>query len=111
MCALPIYLGRAKKSLAGKPELGDSGDLFLPVVTLVSERMPAAVVFENVPSFGTSLAGELLASHLRRIGYHVTVAILRPNADWGEIEDRKRWLLVGTLDRPFILQIPRQPCR
>jgi hypothetical protein len=40
----------------------------LSVVTLVSERMPAAVVFENMPSFGTSLAGELLVSHLRRIG-------------------------------------------
>ena len=60
-CTCHSNLGRAKKSLAGKPELGDTGDLFLPVVTLVSERMPAAVVFENVPAFGTSLAGELLA--------------------------------------------------
>ena len=110
-CTSHSNLGRAKKSLAGKPELGDTGDLFLPVVTLVSERMPAAVVFENVPSFGTSLAGEVLASHLRRIGYHVTVDVLRPNADWGEIEDRKRWLLVGTLDQPFALQIPHESCR
>ena len=110
-CTSHSNLGRAKKSLAGKPELGGAGDLFLQVVTLVSERMPAAVVFENVPSFGTSLAGELLASHLRRIGYYVTVEILRPNADWGEIEDRKRWLLIGTLDREFSLQIPQIPCR
>jgi DNA (cytosine-5)-methyltransferase 1 len=110
-CTSHSNLGRAKKSLAGKPELGDTGDLFLPVVTLVSERMPAAVAFENVPSFGTSLAGEVLASHLRRIGYHVTVDVLRPNADWGEIEDRKRWLLVGTLDQPFALQIPHESCR
>ena len=110
-CTSHSNLGRAKKSLAGKPELGDTGDLFLPVVTLVSERMPAAVVFENVPSFGTSLAGEVLASHLRRIGYHVAVEVLRPNADWGEIEDRKRWLLIGTLDRAFSLQIPHVPCR
>ena len=110
-CTSHSNLGRAKKSLAGKPELGDTGDLFLPVVTLVSERMPAAVVFENVPSFGTSLAGEVLASHLRRIGYHVAVEVLRPNADWGEIEDRKRWLLIGTLDRPFALQIPHESCR
>jgi DNA (cytosine-5)-methyltransferase 1 len=56
-CTCHSKLGRAKKRLAGKPELGDTGDLFLPVVTLVSERMPAAVVFENVPVFGTSLAG------------------------------------------------------
>jgi DNA (cytosine-5)-methyltransferase 1 len=110
-CTSHSNLGRAKKGLAGKPELGDTGDLFLPVVTLVSERMPAAVVFENVPSFGTSLAGELLVSYLRRIGYHVSTEVLRPNDDWGELEDRKRWLLVGTLDRPFTLQIPHKPCR
>ena len=109
-CTCHSNLGRAKKRLAGQPELGDTGDLFLPVVTLVSERMPAAVVFENVPSFGTSLAGELLVSHLRRLGYHVTTQILRPNEDWGELEDRQRWLLVGTLDQPFTLQVPHQPC-
>ncbi len=109
-CTCHSKLGRAKNSLAGKPELGDTGDLFLPVVTLVSERMPAAVVFENVPAFGTSLAGELLASHLRRIGYHVTIEILRPNEDWAELEDRQRWLLVGTLAKPFTLQVPGEHC-
>jgi DNA (cytosine-5)-methyltransferase 1 len=109
-CTCHSTLGRAKKSLARKPELGDTGDLFLPVVTLVSERMPAAVVFENVPAFGSSLAGELLVSHLRRLGYHLTVEILHPNEDWGELEDRPRWLLVGTLARPFALQVPRERC-
>ena len=109
-CTCHSNLGRAKKHLAGKPELGDTGDLFLPVLTLVSERMPAAVVFENVPAFGTSLAGELLVSHLRRIGYHVTVEVLRPNEDWAELEDRQRWLLIGTLAKPFTLQIPRERC-
>ncbi len=109
-CTCHSNLGRAKKRLAGQPELGDTGDLFLPVANLVSERMPGAVVFENVPSFGTSLAGELLLLHLRRLGYHVTTETLRPNEDWGELEDRQRWLLVGTLDRPFTLQVPHQPC-
>ena len=110
-CTCHSNLGRAKKGLAGKPELGDNGDLFLPVVTLISERMPAAaVVFENVPVFGTSLAGELLVSHLRRIGYHVTIEVLRPNEDWAELEDRQRWLLVGTLAKAFTLQVPRERC-
>jgi DNA (cytosine-5)-methyltransferase 1 len=109
-CTSHSNLGRAKKGLAGKPELGDTGDLFLPVVTIVSERMPAAVILENVPSFGTSLAGELIASHLQRIGYHVNTTILRPNEEWGEIEDRKRWLLVATLERPFTVQSPQKRC-
>jgi DNA (cytosine-5)-methyltransferase 1 len=109
-CTCHSNPGRAKKRLAGIPELGDTGDLFLPIVTLVCERMPAAVVFENVPAFGSSLGGELLASHLRRIGYHVTVEILRPNEEWAELEDRQRWLLVGALAKPFTLQVPRERC-
>ncbi len=109
-CTSHSNLGRASKHLAGRPELGDTGDLFLPVVTLVSERMPAAVVFENVPAFGTSLAGELLGSYLRRLGYHVTAQVLRPNEDWAELEDRQRWLLVGTLAKPFTLQAPHERC-
>ena len=94
---------------SGKPELGDTGDLFLPVLKFMSERMPAAAVFENVPAFGSSLAGELFVTHLKRIGYHVSVSILEPNQDWGEIEDRRRWLLVATLDRPFTLRVPHEP--
>lgn len=109
-CTSHSNLGRAKKDLARKPELGDTGDLFLPVLTLISERMPAAVVLENVPLFADSLAGQLLVTHLNRLGYHVSTTILRPNAEWGEIEDRKRWLLIATLDRPFELKSPHVPC-
>jgi DNA (cytosine-5)-methyltransferase 1 len=108
-CTSHSNLGRAKKGLAGKPELGDTGDLFIPVLSLVRDRMPAAIVFENVPSFGTSLAGQLVITHLERLGYHVFSTILKPNEEWNEIEDRKRWILVATLDRPFELQIPGIP--
>jgi DNA (cytosine-5)-methyltransferase 1 len=108
-CTSHSTLGRAKKGLAGKPELGDTGDLFLPVIGIIRERMPAAILFENVPSFGTSLAGQLLTTHLERLGYHVFTTVLKPNEEWNEIEDRKRWILVATLDRPFDLQAPGIP--
>jgi DNA (cytosine-5)-methyltransferase 1 len=108
-CTSHSTLGRAKKGLAGKPELGDTGDLFLPVIGIVRERMPAAILFENVPSFGTSLPGQLLTTHLERLGYHVFTTVLKPNEEWNEIEDRKRWILVATLDRLFDLQAPRIP--
>lgn len=110
-CTSHSNLGRAKKSLAGKPELGDSGDLFLPVLALIQQRMPAAVVLENVPAFGTSLAGALVTAHLEKLGYSVHTATLEPNRDWAEIEDRKRWLLVATLNRPFTLRVPGAPNR
>jgi site-specific DNA-cytosine methylase len=105
-CTSHSHLGRAKKSLAGQPELGDSGDLFLPVLALIHQRMPAAVVLENVPAFGTSLAGRLVVTHLERLGYAVQATTLDPNREWNEIEDRKRWLLVATLQRPFTLRVP-----
>lgn len=108
-CTSHSNLGRAKKGLAGKPELGDTGDLFIPVLSLVCDRMPAAIVFENVPSFGTSLAGQLVTPHLERLGYHVFTTTLKPNAEWNEIEDRQRWLLVATLDHPFELRVPGIP--
>ncbi len=110
-CTSHSTLGRAKLDLAQRPELGETGDLFLPVLNLVAERMPAAVLFENVPAFGTSLAGQLVATHLGRIGYHVFSTVLKPNEEWNELEDRKRWILVGTLIRPFQLQVPSIPCR
>ena len=110
-CTSHSNLGRAKKGLAGRPELGDSGDLFLPVLALVARRMPAAVVLENVPGFGTSLAGQLVVQHLQRLGYEVAVEVLKPHAELGQIEDRQRWLLVATLNRPFVLHVPGEPCR
>ncbi len=36
-CTSHSNLGRAKKGLAGRPELGDTGDLFLPVVALFGD--------------------------------------------------------------------------
>lgn len=45
----------------------------------------------------------MVVSHLQRLGYHVAVAILEPHRDWAEIEDRRRWVLVATLDRAFVL--------
>ncbi|MFO1452669.1 MAG: DNA cytosine methyltransferase [Opitutaceae bacterium] len=108
-CTSHSILGRAKKGLGGKSELGDTGDLFLPVIGIVREQMPAAILFENVPFFETSRAGQLLTTQLERLGYHVLTTVLKPNKEWNEIEDRKRWILVATLDRPFELQAPGVP--
>lgn len=105
-CTSHSLLGRAKKSLAGKPELGDTGDLYLSVCEFVAHRLPLACLFENVPAFATSLAGRSLAQHLRKIGYHVTEAILDPFNDWNEPQDRKRWVMTAMLKPGFKLQAP-----
>ena len=108
-CTSHSMLGRAKKSLREKPELGDSGDLFLCVAALVATHLPLACVFENVPSFGTALAGQTFVHHLRQLGYHVTQTVLDPHRQWNEPQDRKRWLMVATLRKGFELNVPNIP--
>ena len=56
---------------------------------IVATRLPLACIFENVPSFGTALAGQTLAHHLRQLGYHVTQTVLDPYHQWNEPQDRK----------------------
>jgi DNA (cytosine-5)-methyltransferase 1 len=108
-CTSHSMLGRAKKSLAGAPELGDSGDLYLSVAQLIAHHLPLACVFENVPSFGSSLAGLSLSAHLRRIGYSITETIVNPWKEWNEPQDRKRWIMVATLKPGFEIRTPGIP--
>ncbi len=108
-CTSFSNMGRAKKQLAGRPEEGDTGDLFLNVFQLVSYHMPRCCIFENVPSFSTSLAGNVLKSALQHLGYHLSETILEPLNEWNEPSDRKRWCLIATLDGPMPLQSPNSP--
>lgn len=105
-CTSHSMLGRAKKSLAGKPELGDTGDLYLSICEVVAHSLPLACLFENVAAFASSLAGRSLAHHLQNIGYHVEEAILDPINEWNEPQDRKRWVLTAMLKPGFKLQPP-----
>jgi DNA (cytosine-5)-methyltransferase 1 len=109
-CTDHSIMGRAKKSLKGRPEMGEGGDLFLSVAHLVAHHLPLACVFENVPNFSTSMAGASLKLHLARLGYSVFEAILEPHAQWGEPSDRRRWLMIATL-KPvaFQLEVPGTP--
>lgn len=108
-CTSHSTMGRAKKGLKGKPEEGDTGDLFLHVINLVSYHMPSACVFENVPSFGTSLAGNILKISLTHLGYHLEEKVFEPHSQWCEPSDRRRWCLVATLHPGFQIQIPNIP--
>lgn len=98
--------GRAKKSLAGIPELGELGDLYVHVLGLMAAKMPSFGLFENVPLFGTSLAGRTMVANLRRLGYHVAEHVIEPNTQWGEPTTRTRWVCVATLREGFEIVAP-----
>ncbi len=89
-CTSHSTLGRAKKSLAGKPE-------------------PAACVFENVPAFARSLACLSLVHHLKKLGYSVFETIVDPLNEWNEPQDRRRWIAVATLKPGFEIVSPLIP--
>lgn len=108
-CTSHSNLGRAKKSLAGKPELGDTGDLYLCVAQIVAHHLPLACVFENVPAFRNSLACLSLVQHLQRIGYSICEAVVDPLKEWNEPQDRKRWIMVATLKSGFQIHSPKIP--
>ena len=98
--------GRAKKSLKGRPESGVSGGLFSSVISLVTSKMPAACLFENVFNYGTSLAGDVLRQTLVSLGYHVYETIVEPNRDWNQVSNRRRWVMVATLKPGFSIVTP-----
>lgn len=108
-CTSHSTLGRAKKSLAGKPELGDTGDLYLCVAQIVAHHLPLACVFENVPAFRNSLACLSLIHHLKRIGYSICETTVNPWKEWNEPQDRKRWIAVATLKPGFRVRSPQIP--
>lgn len=108
-CTSHSTLGRAKKSLAGKPELGDTGDLYLCVAQIVAHHLPLACVFENVPAFRNSLACLSLVQHLQRIGYSIAESVIDPWKEWNEPQDRKRWVMVATLKSGFEIRSPQIP--
>ncbi len=108
-CTSHSTLGRAKKSLAGKPELGDTGDLYLCVAEIVAHHLPLACVFENVPTFRNSLACLSLVQHLQRVGYSVSECLVDPCREWNEPQDRKRWIMVATLKPGFQIRSPQIP--
>src|SRR6185503_16509964 len=108
-CTSHSTLGRAKKSLAGKPELGDTGDLYLSVAEIVAHHLPLACIFENVPAFRNSLACLSLVHHLGRIGYSIAETVVDPLNEWNEPQDRKRWIMVATLKPGFQIRPPQIP--
>ncbi len=108
-CSEHSNQGRAKKGLAGRPELGELGDLYVHVLALVAARMPAACVFENVPLFGTSLAGATMVANLKRLGYDVCEHVIDANGQWGEPTSRNRWVCVATLRPGFEIVAPMIP--
>jgi DNA (cytosine-5)-methyltransferase 1 len=108
-CTSFAPIGIAHHKIEGREEDGPTGDLFIPVLSMVNHHLPRMVVVENVPGFKESAPGRLFKAHLQRLGYHVFETVLKGHEDWNEPTTRDRYLLVASLTPGFDLVNPHRP--
>lgn len=83
-------------------------DMVHPVLNLVDLIRPVSLLVENVPGFGDSASGRILAIGLRRLGYHVSTTVLNA-PDFGDLTSRRRFFLVASYFPGFRFPAPSGP--
>lgn len=73
------------------PEVGHLAHAFL---VLLQKLQPGVVLLENVPEYAQSASASIIRSQLRDMGYSVTETNLNAT-DFGAMENRNRWFLIG----------------
>jgi len=93
-CSGESRAGKAKRGLASGEAHPDVGHLVVGALVILSKANPAAVVFEQVPTYATSASANILRNQLRDMGYVCHERLLR-GSEWGALEDRVRWCMVA----------------
>lgn len=93
-CSGESRAGKAKRGLSQGEAHPDVGHLVVGALVILSKANPAAVVFENVPTYGTSASADILRNQLRDMGYVCHERLLR-GKEWGALEDRVRWCMIA----------------
>lgn len=93
-CSGESRAGKAKRGLAHGEAHPEVGHLIVGALVILSKANPAAVVFEQVPTYATSASANILRNQLRDMGYVCHERLLR-GSEWGALEDRVRWCMVA----------------
>lgn len=93
-CSGESRAGKAKRGLANGEAHPDVGHLVVGALIILNKANPAAVVFEQVPTYATSASANILRNQLRDMGYVCHERLLR-GSEWGALEDRVRWCMVA----------------
>ncbi|AMR78061.1 DNA cytosine methyltransferase [Cupriavidus nantongensis] len=93
-CSGESRAGKAKRGLSNGEAHPDVGHLVVGALIILSKANPAAVVFEQVPTYATSASANILRNQLRDMGYVCHERLLR-GSEWGALEDRTRWCMVA----------------
>ena len=93
-CSGASVAGRAKKGLALPEEHEEVGHLVFSALVILNKTQPACVLIENVPQYANTASASILRYQLRDMGYDTHEAVLN-GKDFGSLEARERWCLVG----------------
>lgn len=93
-CSGESRAGKARRGLSQGEAHPDVGHLVVGALVILSKANPAAIVFEQVPTYATSASADILRNQLRDMGYVCHERVLR-GKDWGALEDRVRWCMVA----------------
>lgn len=94
-CSGASQAGKSKRKLAIMEDHPSVGGLISSAIMLINRIQPAILTVENVENYASTASAEILRFHLRAAGYNVQETVLDAS-DFGSLEARKRWFLVGS---------------
>lgn len=105
-CTGASAAGRAKNKLRRAEDHGKAGTLFIPTLLWVRLHRPKIVIFENVPAYGSTASARIIRQTLKVSGYYLFETVLDSYTQFNTPTQRRRWVMVATLDKPFVWNIP-----
>jgi DNA (cytosine-5)-methyltransferase 1 len=96
---------QAKRDKSLPPEAHENGDMVFWALRAIDATNPFTVVIEESPNFLKAGAGHILMHAMRRMGYHVDARVVSP-IDYGELQTRKRAIIIGRTDGPVQWPVP-----
>lgn len=89
--------GKGRRDRAQVPEASPDGDLTMWAAAIIQILNPATIIFEQVPAWLDSGAGQMMRGFLERLGYTVETRIFDGN-EYGELQKRTRAVMVAHSD-------------
>jgi DNA (cytosine-5)-methyltransferase 1 len=93
-CSGASRAGKSKHAISMMEAHPEVGHLVVSFLMLIQRLQPAVIVLENVPEYADSASAQLIRQHLRDMGYTTHETELNAK-DFGSLEARNRWFLVG----------------
>lgn len=93
-CSGASKAGKSKRGLAHPEAHPEVGHLIVAAIVIVHKSNPAIFCIECVPAYQNSASAEILRTSLHDMGYNTHERILN-GKEWGALENRDRWCMLG----------------